>query len=75
MQRRPFWNRPEVYLDDRMRRNTSGFALASPDAVRRGVKKLRNDLSTGEWERKYGYLRKLDSFDTGFRFITFRKNG
>jgi ubiquinone/menaquinone biosynthesis C-methylase UbiE len=67
------WNKPEIYLDEQMRRNTSGFALASPDSVQRGLKQLQKDLSTGEWDRQYGFLRKLDSYDTGFRFIRFKK--
>jgi len=67
------WNRPEVYLDEQMRQNTSGFALASADSVLRGVEKLQSDLQTGEWDRKYSFLRKLDSYDIGFRFIRFKK--
>ena len=33
------WNRPEIYLDDRTRENTSGFALASPECVQKGLAK------------------------------------
>jgi ubiquinone/menaquinone biosynthesis C-methylase UbiE len=67
------WNQPEIYLDEQMRQNTSGFALASPESVRRGITQLQTDLSSGEWDRKYGFLRKMDSYDTGFRFIRFNK--
>ena len=67
------WNRPEIYLDEKMRENTSGFALASPECVQKGLSKLQKDLNSGEWDKKYGFLRKLDCFDAGFRFIRFTK--
>ena len=67
------WNRPEMYLDEQMRKNTSGFALASPEVVQKGLARLLKDLSTAEWDKKYGFLRNRDSFDAGFRFIRFKK--
>ena len=66
------WNRPEIYLDEQVRQNTSGFALASPSAVQKGLARLKNDLNSGEWDKKYGFLRKQDSFDAGFRFLRFK---
>ncbi len=66
------WNRPELYLDPQMRQNTSGFALADPVMVQKGLAQLQNDLTSGEWDKKNGYLRKEDSFDGGYLFIRFR---
>jgi ubiquinone/menaquinone biosynthesis C-methylase UbiE len=63
------WSRPEIYLDEQMRKNTSGFALASAEAVQEGLRRLQKDLNSGEWDRQYGSLRKRDFFDAGFRFI------
>jgi ubiquinone/menaquinone biosynthesis C-methylase UbiE len=65
------WNRPEIYLDEGIRNNTSGFALADQNETRRNLAHLKKDLASGEWDRKYGTLRKRDSFDAGFRFIRF----
>ena len=65
------WNRPEIYLDPHMRQNTSGFALASPSVVRRGLELLTDDLRSGNWDRLHGHLRSRESFDAGFRFIVF----
>ena len=31
------WNRPEIYLNEEMRNNTSGFALASPDKLKKNL--------------------------------------
>jgi ubiquinone/menaquinone biosynthesis C-methylase UbiE len=66
------WNIPEIYLDPMMRQNTSGFALASPSVVHRGVTLLENDLKSGKWDRLNGHLRTRESFDAGFRFLLFR---
>jgi len=63
------WNRPEIYLDPRVRQNTSGFALAYQSAVQHGLKSLENDLQTGKWDELNGHLRKQKSFDAGFRFL------
>ncbi|MDD5397967.1 MAG: methyltransferase domain-containing protein [Dehalococcoidia bacterium] len=66
------WNRPEMYLDPLMRQNTSGFALASPSVVQKGINMLENDLKSGRWDTLNGHLRRQQSFDAGFRFLVFR---
>ena len=66
------WNRPEIYLDPLVRQNTSGFALASPSVVQRGINLLGDDLQSGKWDRLNGHLRRQESFDAGFRFLLFR---
>jgi ubiquinone/menaquinone biosynthesis C-methylase UbiE len=66
------WNRPEIYLDPVVRQNTSGFALASPSVVQRGIALLENDLQSGKWDKLNGHLRRQKSFDAGFRFLMFQ---
>jgi ubiquinone/menaquinone biosynthesis C-methylase UbiE len=68
------WAKPEMYFDAQMRQNTSGFALASPAAVERGLKRLQLDLQSGQWDSKYGHLRDQEQFDAGFRFLRFTKS-
>jgi ubiquinone/menaquinone biosynthesis C-methylase UbiE len=68
------WAKPETYFDAQMRQNTSGFALASPADVDRGLKRLQNDLQSGQWDSKYGHLRRRKYFDAGFRFIRFTES-
>jgi ubiquinone/menaquinone biosynthesis C-methylase UbiE len=63
------WCEPEKYFDARFRQNTSGFALASPVVVQAGLSRLQNDLQSGAWDEKYGYLRNQKEFDAGFTFI------
>jgi len=65
------WAKPEIYFDAQMRQNTSGFALASPTVVELGLKRLKQDLKSGQWDSKYGNLRSRKYFDGGFRFLRF----
>ena len=65
------WAKPEMYFDAHMRQNTSGFALASPATVEGGLKRLQHDLESGQWDSKYGHLRRRKYFDAGFRFLVF----
>ncbi len=66
------WNHPEVYLDAQMRQNTSGFALAAPEVVQKGLYLLQKDLQSDTWDRHYGQLRNRSHFDAGFRFLKFQ---
>lgn len=63
------WRRPEMYLDPEVRASISVFALTGPAAVEDGLARLRNDLATGEWERRYGPLLERQSIDWGYRFL------
>jgi hypothetical protein len=33
------------------------------------LKRLREDLASGEWQRRYGYLLRLRELDIGYRLI------
>jgi SAM-dependent methyltransferase len=68
------WSRPELYLDDRIRNGISSFAKITDDELDRGLSNLREDLETGGWDRKYGYLRQQTHHDVGYRFV-YTKNG
>lgn len=62
-----YWRRPEAYLDPRLRSGSSSFrALADPRA---GLQRLRIDLESGEWDRRYAGLRGLDAYDAGYRLV------
>jgi len=64
-----FWRRPEAYLDSRVRAGMSGFALLDQDVVDRGVARLRSDLESGAWDRRFGHLRSLDALDVCYRLL------
>jgi ubiquinone/menaquinone biosynthesis C-methylase UbiE len=63
------WRRPELYLNATVRSCMSGFAIADQHRVAQGVKALRNDLETGAWDDKYGWLRGKHKADIGYRFV------
>jgi len=63
------WRRPEMYLDPQVRACMSGFALAEPETLKRGLLRLQRDFDTGLWKRKYRHLLDLDAIDWGYRLI------
>ncbi|AKG21334.1 class I SAM-dependent methyltransferase [Calothrix sp. 336/3] len=63
------WSRPELYLENGIRSGISSFAKMNKKELETGLSKLRDDLITGMWEQKYGYLRQLGQYDVGYRFI------
>jgi len=68
------WNRPEIYLDEQMRANTSGFARAPESDVKQGLSRLKEDLKSGVWDARYGHLRAQNDLNTGFVFIKLTSN-
>ena len=64
------WNRPEAHLDPNVRRSSSIWHLLPDSVVGPGLDRLRRDLESGEWDRRYGRLRETDSLDVGLRLVT-----
>jgi SAM-dependent methyltransferase len=64
-----YWRRPAGYLDPVVRAGMSGFALLEPDVVDRGVARLKSDLESGEWERRFGHIMSLDALDVCYRLL------
>ena len=64
-----FWRRPEAYLDPGVRAGISSFALLDQDVVARGIAQLHADLESGQWERRFGHIRSLDSLDICYRLL------
>ncbi len=62
-----YWRRPAAYLDDMVRSGSSSFWTLGD--VECGLRRLKDDLKTGEWERRYGELLTLDAYDAGYRLI------
>ena len=54
-----FWNRPEAYLDPLVQEGMSCFAQMPASLRARGMDRLRAELASGQWDRKYGHLRAL----------------
>jgi SAM-dependent methyltransferase len=62
-----YWRRPQAYLDPSVRGAISTFAmLAGADAA---LERLRDDVASGAWERRYADLLRRDALDVGYRLV------
>ena len=64
-----YWCRPEQYLDPSVRAGISSLAQLPPEVAARCAQKLRQDLESGEWDARFGYLRELTELDLGYRLV------
>jgi hypothetical protein len=64
-----YWRRPEVYLDEEVRRGTSLWDELGPDVEHRAVAALRRDLESGHWADRNRDLLELDGADLGARLL------
>jgi SAM-dependent methyltransferase len=64
-----YWRRPEAYLDARVRAGISGFARLTECETGEAMERLRRDLESGAWERRWGHLRRLAELDLGYRLV------
>jgi hypothetical protein len=67
-----YWRRPEAYLDPAARAGSSALQQIDEQALARGLDALQRDLASGEWQRRYGNLLKLESMDYGLRLVVSR---
>jgi len=67
-----YWRRPELYLEPAVRPGISSFGGIDTDVLERGLAKLRNDLDSGAWLRRYGGLLSLEELDIGYRLLVSR---
>jgi SAM-dependent methyltransferase len=68
-----YWGRPEAYLDPAIRAGTSAWQQLPARVVDRALDRLRADLRDGEWDRRYGRLRRRDTLDVGLRLIRYEQ--
>jgi SAM-dependent methyltransferase len=64
-----YWRRPEAYLDDQVRRGVSVWTRIGPEAERRAVHSLRDDLASGRWADRNHDLADLDAAELGLRLL------
>ena len=64
-----YWRRPEAYLDDSVRRAVSVWTRVGPQAERRAVDRLRDDLSAGRWAERNRELLAVDAAELGLRLL------
>jgi SAM-dependent methyltransferase len=63
-----YWRRPGAYLDPGIRSGSSSF-WAMGSSAESGLARLKRDLETGEWERRYAEVLSLDAYDAGYRIV------
>jgi hypothetical protein len=52
-----YWRRPEAYLDEGVRSAISTFSKLGD--VSPALRRLRQDLDTGDWQRRYNAVSDL----------------
>lgn len=64
-----YWRRPQAYLEEPVRRAVSVWTRVGPDAERRAVSSLREDLACGRWAERNSELVALDAAELGLRLL------
>jgi len=64
-----YYGRPEAFLDENVRRGQSAWGFIPADRQEVIVKRLADDLASGEWDRKYGFYRSQPSFTCALRLV------
>lgn len=67
------WRTPEKYLCLEFRESISVFATCPQDIVNTQIERLKIDLESGEWDRKYHHIRQMTSYEGGYYFIKVQK--
>ena len=62
-----YWRRPAAYLQARVRSAISTFSKLTD--LDQGLERLRHDLSSGNWHRRYGHILSESALDLGYRLI------
>jgi ubiquinone/menaquinone biosynthesis C-methylase UbiE len=66
------WRKPEMYLNEEVRKSMSPFVLADQRDVHKGLARLEEDLTKGHWTEKYAHVLAKDTIDWGYRFVVVR---
>jgi SAM-dependent methyltransferase len=70
-----YYARPERFLDPAVRRAQSAWGFVEPADVERAVGRLRADLASGAWDRRYGRLRDQPEFVGSLRLLVALPHG
>ena len=62
-----YWKRPTAYLDERVRAAMSSFWKVGD--VADGLDRLKADLDSGAWEKRYFDLLDREELDCGYRMV------
>jgi SAM-dependent methyltransferase len=65
-----FYARPECFLDPTVRASQSGWAFIDAATAEQSIARLRDALSSGEWDRRHGVLRTQTEYVGSLCLIT-----
>jgi SAM-dependent methyltransferase len=62
-----YWKRPSAYLDPIVRESISTFSkIGNVDSQ---LARLKSDIASGAWQRRYSSLMGLEALDLGYRIL------
>ena len=64
-----FYGRPEAFLEKQVRLSQSAWGFISEEKQEEIVRRLRTDLESGNWNKKYGHLRVQEFFTCALKLI------
>jgi SAM-dependent methyltransferase len=64
-----YYGRPEAFLDANVRKAQSAWGFIPEERQEIIVKRLADDLASGEWDRKYGSYRTQPEFTCALRLV------
>jgi SAM-dependent methyltransferase len=62
-----YWRRPHALLNPAVRAATSTFSKVGK--IESGLARLKSDLESGAWSRRYGHLLVREALDVGYRLV------
>jgi SAM-dependent methyltransferase len=73
------WARPELYLNEDVRKGISHFAKSMQseegrNMIDRAINKLESDINSNYWSKKYkSQVESISGYDGGYRIVSFTK--
>ncbi len=70
-----FYGRPEKFLKKKVRKSQSAWSFISEELEEQYTDRLRTELLNGEWDKKYGFHRKMKEFEGAYKMLEFDLTG
>jgi SAM-dependent methyltransferase len=64
-----FFGRPEAFLDPQIRKSQSAWGFLEKGKEKEIVGRLKRSMESGEWDERYGHLRKQEEFTCALKLI------
>lgn len=65
-----FYGRPEAFLQKEVRQSQSAWGFLTPEQEAACVQRLADDLTSGEWDKRYGMHRSMPEFTGALRIVS-----